>query len=78
MSGKRKRLSTARITGYLNRCGNLPADNPVIAWKNDGDTRNDRCVLLHDGDFYYNPAIPAVREPVVKGVEEVKHVTELF
>lgn len=64
-------INPYRITGYLNRYGDLSADNPAIAWRTDGDTSNDRCVLLHEGEFYYNPAVPAVRERIVKGVEEV-------
>lgn len=64
-------INPYRITGYLNRYSDLSDDNPVIAWQNDGDTSNDRCVLLHEGEFYYNPAVPAVRERIVKGVEEV-------
>lgn len=64
-------INPYRITGYLNRYSDLSSDNPAIAWQNDGDTSNDRCVLLHEGEFYYNPSIPAVRERIVKGVEEV-------
>lgn len=64
-------INPYRITGYLNRYSDLSADNPAIAWRNDGDTSNDRCVLLHEGEFYYNPAVPAVRERIVSGVEEV-------
>ena len=60
-----------RITGYLNRYSDLSSSNPAVAWANDGDPANDRWVLLHQGEYYYNPAVPQVRQMVIDGVREI-------
>lgn len=60
-----------RITGYLNRYSDLSSSNPAVAWANDGDPSNDRWVLLHQGEYYYNPAVPQVRQMVIDGVREI-------
>ena len=60
-----------RITGYLNRYSDLCSTNPAVVWANDGDPANDRWVLLHQGEYYYNPAIPQVRQMVIDGVREI-------
>ena len=36
-----------------------------------GDPANDRWVLLHQGEYYYNPAVPQVRQMVIDGVREI-------
>lgn len=64
-------INPFRITGYLNRYSDLSADNPAIAWANDGNPANDRWVLVHQGEYYYNPAIPEVRQRIIDGVKEV-------
>lgn len=64
-------INPFRITGYLNRYSDLSSNNPAIVWANDGDPSNDRWVLLHKGEYYYNPAIPQVRQLIVDGVREV-------
>lgn len=64
-------INPFRITGYLNRYSDLSADNPAILWANDGDSSNDRWVLVHQGEYYYNPAIPQVRQRIIDGVREV-------
>lgn len=64
-------VSPYRITGYLNRWGDLADTNPAKVWLTDKDTSNDRWVLKHDGEYYYNPAIPEVRELIINGVKEL-------
>lgn len=64
-------INPFRITGYLNRYSDLSSDNPAIVWANDGDPSNDRWVLLHNGEYYYNPAIPQVRQRITDGVREI-------
>lgn len=60
-----------RVTGYLNRYSDLSSDNPAVVWANDGDPSNDRWVLLHQGEYYYNPAVEQVRQLVINGVKEI-------
>lgn len=64
-------INPFRITGYLNRYSDLSSDNPAIAWANDGNTANDRWTLVHQGEYYYNPAIWQVRQLIIGGVKEV-------
>ena len=64
-------INPFRITGYLNRYSDLSSSNPAIAWANDADPSNDRWVLVHQGEYYYNPAIPQVRQRIIDGVREV-------
>ena len=64
-------INPYRITGYLNRYSDLCASNPAIAWAKDGDSSNDRWVLCQNGEYYYNPAIPQVRQLIIDGVKEI-------
>ncbi len=64
-------INPFRITGYLNRYSDLCASNPAIAWVGDQDASNDRWVLTHEGELYYNPAVPEVRQRIIDGVREV-------
>ena len=64
-------INPYRITGYLNRYSDLCASNPAIAWAKDGDNSNDRWVLCQNGEYYYNPAIPQVRQLIIDGVKEI-------
>lgn len=64
-------INPFRITGYLNRYSDLSSDNPAIVWANDSDTSNDRWVLVHEGEYYYNPAVWQVRQRIIDGVKEV-------
>ena len=64
-------INPYRITGYLNRYSDLCAANPAIAWAKDGDSSNDRWVLCQNGEYYYNPAIPQVRQLIIDGVKEI-------
>lgn len=49
----------------------LSKDNPAVIWLNDDNPDNDRWVLRHDGDLYFNPSIPEVRELILAGVMEI-------
>ncbi|MEG2733412.1 MAG: family 10 glycosylhydrolase [Clostridium sp.] len=64
-------INPFRITGYLNRYSDLSSDNPAIVWANDSDSSNDRWTLIHQGEYYYNPAIWQVRQRIIDGVKEV-------
>lgn len=64
-------INPFRITGYLNRYSDLSSDNPAIMWANDSIQTNDRWVLLHEGEYYYNPAIWQVRQRIIDGVKEI-------
>lgn len=64
-------INPYRITGYLNRYSDLCASNLAIAWAKDGDSSNDRWVLCQNGEYYYNPAIPQVRQLIIDGVKEI-------
>ena len=64
-------INPYRITGYLNRYSDLCASNPAIAWAKDGDSSNDQWVLCQNGEYYYNPAIPQVRQLIIDGVKEI-------
>ncbi len=64
-------INPYRITGYLNRYSDLCASNPAIAWAKDGDSSNDRWVLCQNGEYYYNPAVPQVRQLIIDGVKEI-------
>lgn len=60
-----------RITGYHMRWDDVSPYGPVKQWLSDGTTENDRYVLLHEGEYYLNPAIPEVRVFVALTVREV-------
>ena len=44
---------------------------PAKIWLTDADTQNDRRVREAGGGYYYNPALPAVRELIIDGVREI-------
>lgn len=64
-------INPYRVTGYLVGFDELAADNPAKRWQTDQDIANDRWVLQHEGAYYYNPAIPQVRQLIVDGVKEI-------
>lgn len=64
-------INPFRVTGYLNRWDQVSADSPAKKWLNDGDTSNDRWVLRQGGEYYFNPAVPQVRQLIINGVREV-------
>ena len=56
-----------RVTGYQMKWADVPAGSIVKQWYAAGS----RNVLLFDGDYYLNPAQPAVRQLVVSSIREV-------
>lgn len=64
-------INPYRVTGYQNRWEQLCGDSPAKRWLSDEDTSNDRWVLKQGGEYYFNPAIPQVRELIINGVREV-------
>ncbi len=64
-------INPFRVTGYLNRWDQVSADSPAKRWLGDQDASNDRWVLKQGGEYYYNPAVPQVRELIIDGVREV-------
>lgn len=49
----------------------LSSDNPAKKWRSDNDTSNDRWVLKHQSNYYYNPSVPQVRQLIINGVKEI-------
>lgn len=64
-------LNPYRVTGYLMSFDELADSNPAKVWLTDQDPNNDRWVLLHSGSYYFNPAIPEVRQLITAGVKEI-------
>ena len=60
-----------RVTGYHNTWEQVSEQNPAKKWLTDGDPSNDRWVLKQNGAYYFNPAIPQVRELIINGVREI-------
>ena len=56
-----------RVTGYQMKWSDVPASSIVKQWYAAGS----RNVLLFDGNYYLNPAQPAVRDLVVSSIREV-------
>jgi len=56
-----------RVTGYQMKWSDVPAGSIVKQWYASGN----RNVLLFDGNYYLNPAQPAVRDLVVSSIREV-------
>lgn len=48
----------------------LNPESPAYKWLSDGDTENDKNVILYNG-IYLNPAESEVRELVINGIREV-------
>ena len=64
-------INPYRVTGYLMSYEELADNNPAKVWLTDQDSANDRWVLLHNDSYYYNPAIPEVRQLITAGVQEI-------
>ena len=60
-----------RVTGSHNTWEQVSEQNPAKKWLTDGDPSNDRWVLKQNGAYYFNPAIPQVRELIINGVREI-------
>lgn len=58
-----------RVTGYLVRWQDIPADSLIKQWWNAGDKQ--RNVLLHDGQYYLNPSSEEVLETIVAAIREL-------
>ncbi len=64
-------INPYRVTGYQNRYSQLADSNPAMRWLNDNDSSNDRWVLKHSGEYYFNPSVPEVRDLIINGVREI-------
>lgn len=64
-------INPYRITGYHNTWDQVSDQNPAKKWLSDGDPSNDRWVLKQNGAYYFNPAVPQVRELIINGVREI-------
>lgn len=58
-----------RVTLSSTSISKLSKDNPARKWYSKAATR--RNVLIYNGQIYYNPSKPAVRQLIVKGVKEL-------
>lgn len=64
-------INPYRITGYLNTWADVSAASPARQWLGDSDSGNDRWVLQQAGNYYFNPAVPEVRQLIINGVREI-------
>lgn len=64
-------INPFRVTGYLNSWDQVSASSPAKKWLSDNTTANDRWVLKQGKEYYFNPAVPQVRELIINGVREV-------
>lgn len=64
-------INPFRVTGYQNRWEHVSDSSPAKRWLSDQDASNDRWVLKQGGEYYFNPAVPQVRELIINGVREV-------
>lgn len=64
-------INPYRITGYLMPWEDVSAESSAKKWLSDGDSSNDRYVLLHDGNYYYNLSAEPVKQMVIEGVREL-------
>lgn len=60
-----------RVTGYLNSWDQVSAASPAKQWLSDQNPANDRWVLKQGKEYYFNPAVPEVRDMIINGVREV-------
>ena len=49
----------------------LSDDNPYTVWRNDDNPENDNWVIDYQKGKFYNPAVPEVRDYIVKGTREI-------
>lgn len=63
-------INPYRVTATHSDISKLPDGSPAAKWLNDGDSQNDRNVVVQNG-IYLNPAESEVRKLVVDGVREL-------
>ena len=63
-------INPYRVTATHSDISKLPEGSPALKWLNDGDSKNDRNVVVQNG-IYLNPAESDVRKLVVDGVREL-------
>ena len=63
-------INPYRVTATHSDISKLPEGSPAAKWLNDGDSQNDRNVVVQNG-IYLNPAESEVRKLVVDGVREL-------
>lgn len=64
-------INPYRVSHSDNPWDKVCTDNPARKYLEDGDPSNDRWVLKQGDNYYFNPAVPEVRQLIVKGVEEL-------
>ncbi len=64
-------INPYRVTGYLHPWEAVSDVSPARQWLNDSDSNNDRWVLQHSDKYYFNPAVPEVRQLIINGVKEI-------
>lgn len=64
-------INPYRVTGYHNTWDQVCEESPAKVWLQDDDPANDRWVLKQNGAYYFNPAVPQVREMIIGGVREL-------
>lgn len=63
-------INPYRVTASHSDISKLPENSPALKWLKDGDSQNDRNVVVMNG-IYLNPAEAEVRKLVVDGVREL-------
>ena len=69
-------INPYRVTATHSDISKLPENSPALRWLKDGDSQNDRNVVVMDG-IYLNPAEAEVRKLVVDGVRELLKTYDL-
>ena len=64
-------LNPYRVTTNNTDVTTLASTNLARKWLTDKSTANDRYVLSYGGNLYFNPAVTAVQNTIVKGVKEI-------
>lgn len=63
-------INPYRVTASHSDISKLPEGSPALKWLSDGDSQNDRNVVVMNG-IYLNPAESEVRKLVLDGVREL-------
>ena len=67
----RSRVINPYRVAFSTDYSRLSADNPARKWHESSDASDRRNVLSYNGQLYYNPSKPEVRELIIDGVEEI-------